>query len=81
MIGGEPRSEPLGLHTSGQTSKSKGLQRAYMAALLGTFGTKSSTSLQEFGSSKNGHPNSSREVKLFFNKILRISQKNIDNIF
>ena len=34
MIGGEPRGQPLGLHTSGQTPKVKGLQSAYMAALL-----------------------------------------------
>ena len=72
MIGGEPRGRPLGLHTSGQTSKVKGLQSAYMAALFGTFGTKSSTSRQEFGSFKIGNPNSSREAKFFFNKILKI---------
>ena len=41
MIGGEPRSQPLGLHTSGQTPKVKGLQSAYMEALFGTFGAKS----------------------------------------
>ena len=34
MIGGESRGQPLGLHTSGQTPKVKGLQSAYMAALL-----------------------------------------------
>ena len=36
MIGGEPRGQPLGLHTSGQTPKVKGLQSAYMATLFGT---------------------------------------------
>ena len=34
MIGGEPRGRPLGLHTSDQTPKVKGLQSAYMAALF-----------------------------------------------
>ena len=34
VIGGEPRGRPLGLHTSGQIPKVKGLQSAYMAALL-----------------------------------------------
>ena len=72
MIGGEPRDQPLALHTSDQTPKVKGLQSAYMAILFGTFGAKSSTSQQQFGSSKNGNPNSSQEVKLFFNKILKI---------
>ena len=59
MIGGEPRGRPLGLHTSGQTPKVKGFQSAYMAALFGTFGTKSLTSQEEFGCIKNGNPNSS----------------------
>ena len=72
MIGGEPRGRPLGLHTSDQTPKVKGLQSAYMVALFDTFGAKSSTSRQEFGSSKNGNPNSSREAKLFFYKIFRM---------
>ena len=72
MIGGEPRGQPLGLHTSGQTPKVKVLQSAYMAVLFGTFSAKSSTSRQEFGSSKNGNPNSSQEAKLSFNKILRV---------
>ena len=81
MIGGESRGRPSGLHTRGQTPKVKGLQSAYMAALFDTFGAKSPTSQQEFGSSKNGNPNPSREAKLFFNKILKISQKNMDNIF
>ena len=89
MIGGEPRGRPLGLHTSGQTPKVKGLQSAYMAALFGTFGAKSAkkcchvgtleafhlwslASREEFGCIKNGNPNSSREVKLFFNKIVKI---------
>ena len=65
MIGGEPKGQPLGLHTSGQTPKVKGLQSAYMVALFGTFGAKSLTSRQEFWSSKSGNPNSSREAKLF----------------
>ena len=72
MIGGEPRGRPLGFHTSGQTPKVKGLQSAYMAALFGTFGAKRLASREEFGCIKNGNPNSSREVKLFFNKIVRI---------
>ena len=72
MIGGEPRGRPLGLHTSGQTPKVKGLQSAYMAALFDTFGTKSLASREEFECIKNGNPNSSREVKLFFNKLVRI---------
>ena len=72
MIGGEPRGQPLSLHTSGQTPKVKGLQSAYMATLFGTFGVKSLASREESGCIKNGNPNSSREVKLFFNKILRI---------
>ena len=72
MIGGELRGRPLGLHTSGQTPKVKGLQSAYMATLFGTFGAKSLASREEFGCIKNGNPNSSREVKLFFNKILGI---------
>ena len=41
VIGGELRGRPLGLHTSGQTPKVKGLQSAYMAVLFGTFGAKS----------------------------------------
>ena len=72
MIGREPRGPPLGLYTSGQTLKVKGLQSAYMVALFGTFGAKNLTSREEFGCIKNGNPNSSREVKLFFNKILKI---------
>ena len=73
MIGGEPRGQPLGLHTSGgQTPKVKSLQSAYMTTLFGTFGAKSLTSREESGCIKNGNPNSSREVKLFFNKIVRI---------
>ena len=56
MIGGEPRGQPMGLHASGQTPKVKGLRSA---AFFGTFGAKSSTSQQEFGSTKNGNPNSS----------------------
>ena len=72
MIGGELRGRPLELHTSGQTPKVKGLQSAYMAALFGTFGAKSLASREEFGCIKNGKPNSSREVKLFSNKILKI---------
>ena len=43
MIGGEPRDQPLGLHTSSQTPKVKGLQSAYMATLFGTFGAKNLT--------------------------------------
>ena len=66
MIGGESRGRPLGLHTSGQTPKVKGLQNANMATLFGTFGAKSLASQEEFGCIKNGNPNSSREVKLFF---------------
>ena len=50
MIGGEQRGRPLGVHTSVQTAKVKGLQSAYMAAFFGTFGAKSSISRQEFGS-------------------------------
>ena len=72
MIGGEQRGRPLGLYTSDQTPKMKGLQSAYMATLFGTSGTKSLTIRQEFESSKNRNPNSSREAKLFFNKILRM---------
>ena len=72
MIGGDPKGPPLGLHTSGQTPQVKGLQSAYMATLFGTFGAKGSTSRQEFWSSKNGNPTSSREANLLFNKILRI---------
>ena len=72
MIGGEPRGRPLGLHTNGQTPKVKGLQSAYMVALFDTFGAKSLASREEFGCIKNGNPNSSQEVKLFFNKIVRI---------
>ena len=53
MIGGEPRGRPLGLYTSGQTPKVKGLLSAYMTTLFGTFGAKSLTSRQEFGSFKN----------------------------
>ena len=49
MIGGESRDRPLGLHTSGQISKVKGFQSAYMAALLSTFATKNLTSREEFG--------------------------------
>ena len=49
MIGGEPRGQPLGLHTSGQTLKVKGLQNAYMAVLFGTFDPKSLASREEFG--------------------------------
>ena len=56
MIGGEPRGRPLGLHTSGQTPKVKGLQSAYMAVLFGTFGVKSLASREEFGCVKNGNP-------------------------
>ena len=52
MIGGEPRGRPLGLHTSGQTPKVKGLQSAYMAAPFGIFGAKSLASREEFGASK-----------------------------
>ena len=65
MIGREPRGRPLALYTSGQTPKVKGLQSAYMSALFSTFDAKSSTSQQEFGCSKNGNPNSSREANLF----------------
>ena len=72
MIGGELRGQSLGLHTSGQTPKVKGPQSAYMAALFGTFGAKSLASREEFGCIENGNPNSSREVKLFFNKIHKI---------
>ena len=49
MIGGESRGQPLGLHTSGQTPKVKGLQSAYMAAHFGTSGAKSLASQEEFG--------------------------------
>ena len=81
MIGGEPRGWPLGLHTSGQTPKVKGLQSAYMATLFGIFGAKSLTSQQEFWSSKNRNPNSNQEAKLFFNKLLRLWQNDTNNIF
>ena len=69
VIGGEPGGRPLGLHTSSQIPKVKGLQSAYMVALLGTFGAKNLASGEEFGYIKNGNPNSSEEVKLFFNII------------
>ena len=58
MIGGEPRGQPLGLHTTGQIPKVKGLQSAYIETLFDTFGAKSSTSQQALGSFKNGNPNS-----------------------
>ena len=58
------------LRASGHIPKVKGLQSAYMAALFGTFDTKSLASWQEFGSSENENPNSSQKVKLFFKKIL-----------
>ena len=47
------RDQSLGLHTSGQILKVKGLQSAYMVALFGTFDAKSWTSQQEFGTTKN----------------------------
>ena len=65
MISGEPRPQPLVLHTDNQTPKVKGLQSAYMVALFGIFGAKSLTSRQEFGFSKNENPNSSREANFF----------------
>ena len=77
MIGGERRGRPLGLHTSGQTTKVKGLQSAYMAALFGIFGAKSLASREEFGSIKNGNPNSSREVKLFSIKYLESDKRTL----
>ena len=52
MIGGESRGRPLGLHTSGQTPKVKGLQSVYMAALFGTFGAKSLALKKSVGASK-----------------------------
>ena len=41
MIGEELRSQPVGLHTSGQTPKVKGLYSTYMAILFGIFDAKS----------------------------------------
>ena len=37
MIGGESRGQPLGLHTSGQTIKMKGLQSIYMTVFWALF--------------------------------------------
>ena len=52
------RGQPLGLHTSGQTPKVKGLQSTYMGVFFDTFGAKSLAPRQEFASSENGNPNS-----------------------
>ena len=44
------RGRSLGLDTSGQTPKVKGLQSTYMVAVFGTIGTKSLASWQEWKS-------------------------------
>ena len=51
------RVQPLGLHTSAQSSKVKGLHNAYMATLVGTFGAKSLDSWQEFWHIENRNRN------------------------
>ena len=79
LIGGELRGRPMGLRTSVHTLKVKGLQSVYMAVFFGTFDAKSLASRQKFGSSEKGNPNSSQEVKLFFNKILIIWEKDTHN--
>ena len=57
------RTIALKVKFSGQTSKVKGLQTTYMAALFGTFGTKSLVFWQEFGFIENRNPNSCQEAK------------------
>jgi hypothetical protein len=44
----------LDLYTRGHCPKENTLQIAYMAVLFENFGTKSSSSQQEFGQNKNG---------------------------
>ena len=48
-----------------------------MVALFDTFGAKSLTSQQEFGSFKNGNPNSGHEVKLFSTKYSKSDKKRL----
>ena len=77
MIGGEPKGRPLGLHTSGQTSKVKGFQNTYMTTVFGTFGTKSLTSRQEFGSFKNRNQTLVKRPNFFSIKYSKSDKKTL----
>ena len=87
MIGGEPRGRPLGLHTSGQTPKMKGLQSAYMVALFGTFVPRVWPLEKSLGASKTEtqtlversnffsikySESDKRTLKIYFNELLII---------
>jgi hypothetical protein len=73
LIGGEL----LSLHIRVQWPTNKGLQNAYMAALFGSFGTKSLSGGGKLVHNIYGNPNLPQADKLFFLILYKVYNLNI----